>query len=76
MDPTLDDDAESLDDDRVPANYSLPTDLPVWFHPQQLLVLTDGLCGSTCATFVARLQENNWARVAGVSACVRACLTD
>lgn len=37
-----------------------------WFAPEDLLILTDGQCGSTCATFVGYLQEHGRARVAGV----------
>lgn len=47
-------------------SYALPASLPVVFAPERLVVLTDGLCGSTCATFVARLQERARARVVGV----------
>ena len=54
-----------LDDDN-PMNYSLPEEMPMWFDPERILVLTDGMCGSSCATFLARLQENNFARVVGV----------
>jgi len=48
------------------SNFSLPEDLPVWFEPERILMLTDGLCGSTCSTFLSHMQENNKARVAGV----------
>ncbi|KAK2951698.1 hypothetical protein BLNAU_13310 [Blattamonas nauphoetae] len=36
------------------------------FERSQLYVVTDGLCGSACAGFVKRLQENKAARVIGL----------
>lgn len=38
----------------------------ITFSRDRVLVLTDGTCGSTCATFMHRLQAGSYARVAGV----------
>jgi len=44
-------------------NLKAPT---VTFPRDRLLVLTDGTCGSTCSTFMHRLQATSYAKVAGV----------
>lgn len=38
----------------------------ITFSQDHVLVLTDGYCGSTCATFMHRLQAGPYAKVAGV----------
>ncbi|KAA6385518.1 MAG: hypothetical protein EZS28_018955 [Streblomastix strix] len=36
------------------------------FNPQDVLVLTDGMCASTCAQFVKAIQQQHLARIVGV----------
>merc|ERR1712137_711058 len=38
----------------------------VTFPPERLLVLTEGYCASTCATFMHRFQSGGYGRIAGV----------
>merc|ERR550532_1775710 len=37
-----------------------------WLPPSKLLILTDGLCGSTCATFMMVINEHQVATTVGV----------
>ncbi|KAJ4458313.1 hypothetical protein PAPYR_5995 [Paratrimastix pyriformis] len=56
------------------SNFTLLSDLsfleanpsPITFDPQHFAVLTDGLCGSTCAAFSKRLHEAHAAKMIGV----------
>lgn len=57
----LDCDTSSGSDDMC--DLSAP---PIVFPKERILILSDGYCGSTCATFMHRLQAGSYGVIAGV----------
>lgn len=54
-------------DDQSPPDYSCDLSQPATTFPKnKILVLSDGYCGSTCSTFMHRLQAGSYGKVAGV----------